>query len=116
VGRPDQLFDPNVNAPHNSTFWFNPNAFADVPAGVFRVGNAPRASILGPGYQTWDMSLFKNIKMTERVGMQFRAEGFNIFNHTNFNSVDTTLGDAQFGMVTDAHSPRIIQLGLKLNF
>ncbi len=56
--------------------------------------------------------------------MQFRAEAFNVFNHTNFSAVDTnfdpTYKDPQssstYGKVTNAHDPRIMQFGLKLNF
>ena len=122
---PVQVGDPNQGAPHNLTQWFNTAAFQDVPSCdptvaapkcVYTYGNSRLSSILGPGIQTWDLSLFKNIKFTERVGMQFRAEAFNVFNHTNPGTIDTTLGDPNYGMVTGFHDPRIMQLGLKLNF
>jgi len=54
--------------------------------------------------------------MTERLGMQFRAETFNVWNHTNFQGIDTTISDSTYGQVTSTHEPRIMQLGLKLNF
>ena len=120
---PDQVGNPNSGAPHTASQWFNTAAFADVPCDPansipcqYRPGNARVASILGPGMQRWDLSLFKNIKFTERVGMQFRAEAFNIFNHTNFSGVDTTVGSSTYGTITGAHENRIMQLGLKLNF
>jgi hypothetical protein len=47
--RPDQLSNPNQHAPHTVAQWYNVSAFADVPSDQFRPGNAPRASILGPG-------------------------------------------------------------------
>jgi hypothetical protein len=60
--------------------------------------------------------MFKNIKIYEQWRLQFRAETFNIFNHTNPSAVGTGFGTATFGQVTAARDPRIIQLGLKLNF
>ena len=64
--------------------WFNTSCFADVPKGVVRPGNSTRYPIRGPGFQKWDISTFKNFPVTDRLRLQFRAEFFNIFNHTNF--------------------------------
>jgi hypothetical protein len=48
--------------------------------------------------------------------MQFRAESFNTFNHTEFNGVDTGSTDSNFGQVTSTYDPRELQFGLKLLF
>lgn len=114
--RPDQIANPNHGAPHTAAEWFNTGAFVDPDPLAGLPGDAKNASILGPGFQRWDLSLFKNFKIRESLGLQFRAEAFNVWNHTNFNSVDTTLGSDTFGQITNAHDPRILQLGLKLNF
>jgi outer membrane receptor protein involved in Fe transport len=114
--RPDQLSNPNQHAPHTVAQWYNVSAFADVPSDQFRPGNAPRASILGPGSQRWDLSLLKNIKVYEEQAFQFRVEAFNVWNHTNYNNVDTTMGDGTTGQVLGAGEKRILQLGLKYNF
>jgi hypothetical protein len=56
------------------------------------------------------------------MNFQFRVESFNVFNHTNFQNIDTSFTDGlpinggSFGTVTQVHEPRIIQLGLKFNF
>ena len=86
------------------------------------VGNLGRNSLVGPNLFSVDMSLFKNFKFTERVHLQFRAEGFNVFNRANFllpganfaghNRTNSPL----FGVAAGALNPRQMQLGLKLNF
>jgi hypothetical protein len=114
--RADEVCDPNKDAPHTIAQWFNTACFKDVPMGQDRPGNASRNTIRGPGYQVWDMSAFKNFHFTENANFQFRAEFFNIFNHTNFSSIGATLGSSTYGTVTAARDPRIIQLGAKLYF
>ncbi|HYL37323.1 MAG TPA: carboxypeptidase regulatory-like domain-containing protein [Bryobacteraceae bacterium] len=114
--RADQVCDPNANAPHIIAQWFNTACFKDVPIGQIRPGNASRNTIWGPGYQVWDMSAFKNFHFTESANLQFRAEFFNIFNHTNFSSIGATLGSSTYGTVTQARDPRIIQLAGKIYF
>jgi Carboxypeptidase regulatory-like domain/TonB-dependent Receptor Plug Domain len=114
--RPDMIADPNEGAAHTIAQWFNTSAFAEVPAGVMRPGNAGRGVVRGPGYGRWDMSLARNIKVTETIKLQFRGEVFNIFNHTNPLTVNTVLTNALFGQVTAVRDPRLIQLGLKFYF
>ena len=88
-----------------------------VPAGQIRPGDAPRGAVRGPGLQRWDLSLFKNTKIRERLNLQFRAEATNVFNHTNFDRIRTTFSSpGSFGRVRSVRDPRILQLGLKLNF
>jgi hypothetical protein len=117
--RPDQIANPNAGARHTVQEWFNTSAFTDPPATCStdcRPGNARRGSIKGPGLQRWDLSLFKNIRVTEGTNFQFRLESFNVFNHTNFDAVDASFTSPTFGQVTSTREPRIVQLGLKFNF
>ena len=114
--RADFVCDPNANAPHTIAQWFNKSCLVDVPKGVIRPGDAPRNGIRGPGYQRWDLSMFKNFHMTERTNMQFRFETFNTFNHTNWSSINSALGSAGYGTITGARDPRIAQLALKFKF
>jgi hypothetical protein len=120
--RPDQIAKPNGKPCVTGTF-FNTCAFIDPALGSF--GNAGRNTILGPGMQDWDFSVLKNFRLSERVRLQFRAEGFNIANHANLlftapglntgNSSDA-LGSPQFGYLTAARPARQIQFGLKLYY
>ncbi len=114
--RPDQIANPNVGAAHSRLHWFNVAAFAKVPAGQYRPGDASVGSIAGPGYQTWDLSAFKNVRVWHETNLQFRAEAFNTFNHTNFVGVSSNTTASTFGQVTSAASARVLQVGTKFNF
>ena len=84
---------------------------ADDSAGQCRPRSGPWSRL-----RTWDISLAKDIKVHEDIRFQFRAETFNIFNHTNFLTVNTTRTSTQFGQVTAFRDPRLIQFGLKFYF
>ncbi|PYX97491.1 MAG: adenylyl cyclase [Acidobacteria bacterium] len=115
--RPNQIGDPNANAPHTVRQWFNTSAFQKAyPAGQLTPGNERRGTVRGPGQERWDASLFKNTKVGERLNVQFRAEAFNVLNHTNFDGIRTSASSGTFGQVISARDPRTLQLGLKLNF
>ena len=114
--RPDAICDPNKNAPHTRLQYFNTSCFADVPAGQVRPGNAGRGIVNGPGLQRWDFSIFKTLSYKEAFRVQLRGEAFNVFNHANPFTVNTSLGNVQFGRVTAYRDPRLIQIGAKLYF
>ena len=95
------------------TEWFSTSSF-NVASGHF--GTEGSNSMLGPGLQNWDLATIKNVKFLDRYSFQLRGEYFNAFNHANFNAVDTSSGDSNFGQVTSTHVPRRIQLGAKFNF
>ena len=113
--RPNQVGDPNAGAPKTWTQFFNTAAFADVTVGGAS-GNERRGAVTGPGLWRYDMALIKNTNLSELVHLQFRAEAFNLFNHTNFSTIGTTKGLSTYGTVTGTRDPRIMQLALKLSF
>jgi hypothetical protein len=112
--RPNYVAGANIKGPKTKTEWFNTGAFVAPPAGFF--GNAGTGSILGPGTVNFDMAFYKDFKITERNVIQFRSELFNIFNHPNFANVATTLGAGDFGQVTSARDPRIVEFALRYHF
>ncbi len=117
--RPDLVCsNPNssANAPHTLTTWFNSSCFANVPAGVIRPGDAGRGIIRAPGFQRWDLSLFKNFTFHERFRFELRGDAFNAFNHTNPSGVTTSFTSTLFGQVTAFHDPRIVQVSGKFYF
>jgi hypothetical protein len=113
--RPDLVGDPNRNAPHSAEQWFNTSAFR-MPA-QFTFGNSARNVVLADDKTTVDFSLTKDTVIKESKRLQFRAEVFNIFNHTNFGDVPGRIAfTSTFGRYTSADAPRQMQLALKLLF
>ena len=94
---------------------YNPGAFAE-PTGL-TFGDAGRNILNNPSRTNFDMGLFKHFALhSETRALEFRAEGFNVFNHTQWSGVYNTLGSADFLYPSGAHNPRILQLGMKLLF
>jgi hypothetical protein len=111
ANRPNLVGDPNAG-PKNSGEWFNTAAFQQITqAGTF--GTAGRNIVQGPAYSNWDLSALKNFRMTESKQFQFRAEFFNVLNHTNFRLPDSDISSPNFGKIQAARDPRVIQLALK---
>jgi hypothetical protein len=120
----------------NCKSWLNPGAFSNPAAGGF--GNVAKGSFVGPHYVDWDGSIARKFPFGERVGLTFRADYFNLFNHTNLGDPNTTCGTSgagnacsvnpgSFGKITSTspqnwagtapqNDPRIAQLSLKLDF
>ena len=111
--------DPNAG-PKKSGEWLNPNAFQritqDPNSPVQQFGSAGRNIAQGPGYADWDFSLFKNIRVAESTEVQFRAEFFNLLNHTNFRIPDPDTNSQTFNQILEAQPPRLIQFALKFTF
>ncbi len=98
-------------------YYFNPSDFQDPPDGQFNNGTQ-RTICCGPGLQDWDFAIHKKISISEQRYFQFRAELFNIFNHTNFYNPDGHFSDGptEFGKITYAQDPRLVQFALKFYF
>lgn len=80
-------------------------------------GNAGRNIGVAPAYVDFDAGIFKSFVLPYREAhLQFRAEFFNAFNHTNFTAPNADFSSASFGTITSTFDPRQVQLGLKLSF
>ena len=113
--RPDLMADPNANAPHTPQRWFNTSAF-QMPA-QFTFGNAGRNIVFGDNEVNVDFALHKDTAINERTRLEFRAEIFNLFNHTNFADVPGRIAfTPTFGQYSSALNPRQAQMALKLLF
>jgi len=107
----------------------NPACFTQPALGVY--GNTTRNFLRQPGINNWDMGFGKNFSFGERVKLQIHADTFNTFNHHQYagdvgalisagsggnTAIDNTIGDSNFGLITQASSSRIVQLSGKLTF
>jgi hypothetical protein len=115
---------PSLNGPlqiqnpkKNGDFYLNFNQFSDPPLGQFNNGTQ-RTICCGPGLIDWDFSVHKKIPLSETRYVQFRAEIFNVFNHTNYSNPDGHFSDglSGFGKITSAGDPRLLQFALKFFF
>src|SRR5258708_6764960 len=96
--RPDATGNPYAGSDIGTIYkWFNTAAFAEVPVGQVRPGNAGRTIITAPGIVGWNSSLFKNFAIRERLKLQLRGEAFNVLNHANFSPPTLALGNPNFG-------------------
>lgn len=89
--------------------------FRPPTAGTFNTQRV-RDLIYGPGFQNWNMGLFKTIPVNERFRFQFRAEAFNVFNHPIWSAPNMDPTSSTFGQVTTKTSQRNMQLSLRLEF
>jgi hypothetical protein len=99
------------------TGWFNTSAFTATPS--FTFGNVARSltDVRSHGIANYDFTIFKNTKLTERFGLQFRTEVFNLFNRVQFGYPGTALGNPQFGVISGQYNnPRLVQFALRLQF
>jgi hypothetical protein len=117
--RPNTVGNPRGNK--SKAEFFNISAFAPQPTG--EIGTTARNSLFGPDFRHVDLSLFKNFPVTERVNLQFRAEGYNISNTPSFifpiGDASTQLGSSNFGVVSHFdtnYTPRLYQFALKVQF
>ncbi len=116
AGEPDLVGKFTTTNPRkNGGQVFDPNLFQLAADGT--IGNSPRTICCGPGLVNVDIGFHKNIPLSERLGMQFRTEIFNLFNHAQFTTVDGDISSGSaFGKALHVRDPRLIQFGLKLLF
>lgn len=111
TGRP-LVLDPRLIGPDGRA---NPEFFGHPLSGT--TGSLHLTPVSGPGFWNVDFSMIKRTRISERANIEFRAEFFNVFNHTNFfTGENQTITSTTFGQVTDTFDPRIIQFAVKFNF
>ena len=136
-GEPAQVGPFRTMKPQSSgNYFFDPNSFTENatdnsvapcaagavfgcydPALLGTLGTAKRTICCGPHISNTDFAILKTIGLTETKHIDFRAEFFNIFNHTQFYNPDGNTSDgSQFGQVTQVRDPRLVQFALKFFF
>jgi hypothetical protein len=118
TNRANLVGDPRSGRTGTIESWFNTAAFAQPALG--EAGNSGRNILRAPGISNFDLSLFKNFTLSERLRLQFRLESFNAFNHTQFGNPQfgdpapqVNVTSPQFGQILGARAARINQLGAK---
>jgi hypothetical protein len=120
--RPDQkLVDPLIANPGSACAslagcksWINPLAFSRPADGT--LGNLGRSNVPGPGFWTVDVALSRGFRVRENINVELRGEAFNLTNSYRAGAVITALNNPNFGRITTAQDPRIMQVALKLVF
>jgi carboxypeptidase family protein/TonB-dependent receptor-like protein len=125
--RPNVTGDPMKNGGDPLTGWFDTSVFTR-PNGRGDIGNAPRNAVRRPGFNNWDVAVFKNFGLGGARAFQFRLEVFNVLNHTQFTDIDRNARfdatglqiNPNFGTVNGvaaaSRPPRIIQMALRINY
>lgn len=111
-----------VSTPDSTAVWFNTSCFVAPPD--FGPGTEARVdpTLRGPGINNFDFAVFKRTNVNERLGIEFRTEFFNLFNHPYFGMPSENLGNGTFGEVTStvaggvASPERLVQFALKFVF
>jgi len=115
--RPNQVTncDPHA-ANHGQYQWINQACFVAPPAG--ELGNASRVPVTGPDFVNSDFSVIKTFPLPREIGLNFRAEFFNLGNHPQYGSPIADINEGSlFGKVNSTvNNPRLVQLALKLLF
>jgi len=101
---------------NTANYYFNPCAFVAPPPG--QLGTTSRAPISGPDFVNTDFSIVKRFALPwESMGLDFRTEFFNLWNHAQFGLPSSDINSTTFGLVSSTvNNPRLIQFGLKLTF
>ena len=95
--------------------WLNPAAFTQPAA--FTRGNESRNDLHNPSYKNVDFNANKNFPLFETVKLVFKAEMFNIFNHTNYGTPSNTVNNSGFGQILSSNGQgRLVQFALKVQF
>jgi len=114
--RPNQVNGCNPsNAAHGKLQWINASCFVAPPVG--QLGDAARVPVIGPDFVNTDASVIKQFALPKEMGLNFRAEFFNLFNHAQFGLPVNDVAATGFGAVNSTvNNPRLVQLALKLTF
>jgi hypothetical protein len=113
--RPNLVGDPMLPADERTPErWFNTAAFA--AASQFQIGTASRNPVRGPSYRDVDLAVMRLIRVGGARAVELRAEVFNLLNTANFGAPAAMHGAANFGTITTALDPRVVQLAVKYSF
>jgi hypothetical protein len=113
--RPNLAGDPALPSDERTPArWFNTSAFAT--ANQFSLGTASRNPVRGPSYRDVGLAVMRLVRVGGSRLIELRAEVFNLLNTVNYGAPAAMLGAANFGTITSALDPRVVQLAVKYSF
>jgi hypothetical protein len=114
VGNPHSGFTANQDPADRGPLFYNPAAYA-APTGL-TFGSVGRNTLTLPRRVNFDFGVFKRFLINEKTGFEFRWETFNLFNHTQYNAINSAFGPSNFLHLSGTHDPRRMQFGLRFYF
>lgn len=113
--RPNRSGDPGLPAGERTPArWFDVSALSVAPP--FTLGNSSRNPVRGPGYRNIDVAVSRHARLAKGMGVELRAEAFNVLNTPALGAPNVVVGSAGFGSITSAGDPRVLQLAVKVSF
>lgn len=114
--RPNRTCSGNLSSVdlRSNRQFIDTSCFQDTERGFF--GNSERAPISGPGLNNFVVGIQKDLEFAESKLLEFRLEMFNAFNHAQFRNPNGSVANRNFGLVSAARQPRVVQMALKLQF
>jgi hypothetical protein len=113
--RPNLVGDPQLPSDERTpAHWFDTAAFAT--ANQFSLGTASRNPVRGPSCRDVDLAIMRLVRLGGDRTIELRAEVFNLLNTVNYGAPAAMLGAANFGTITSALDPRVVQLAVKFSF
>ena len=113
--RPNLVRNPELPAGQRTVErWFDTSAFTVAPQ--FTIGSSPRNPVRGPSYRNVDVAVSHRAPFNHGAALELRAEIFNLLNTPPLSAPNGVLGAANFGTITGAGDPRVIQLSAKVVF
>ncbi len=111
---PNRICNGALSTP-TAHMWYSTSCYVAPP--IYTFGNAGRNVVIAPGYWSWDFGVHKDFRITEKIGLTFRGEFFNVLNNVNFAYPSLSIGSAAAGTITSiVGNARQIQFALRLHF
>lgn len=112
--RPDRIASGKLSQGQSINQWFDTSAF--VAPAQYTFGDSGTGILTGPGAFNVDLALERHFVVRERFDLSLRAEAFNAFNRANFGNPNSTIGNANAGVISSTSDPRVMQIAVKIRF
>lgn len=112
----DPFFEPTISGAYRYLIPTSDPRFPFQRSSAVGIGNLGRNTVRAPGFQNWNLGLFRQLRFSERFSLQLRFEAYNAFNKVNLLSPSTSIDSPEYGLITGAAPGRNLQFGAKFIF